>query len=77
MVAKIYIHRIFFVITLSIMLFLHTTASKADISQFIEENYNSSYVEPSGPEIDYNTFDPSRKLIERCLLLTKQLTKQY
>ena len=58
MVAKINIHRILFVITLSIMLFLHTTASRADISQFIEENYNSSYVEPSSPEIDYNTFDP-------------------
>jgi len=40
------------------MLFLHPTGSKADISQFIEENYNSSYVEPSGQEIDYSTFDP-------------------
>ena len=37
---------------------MHTTDSKADISQFIEENYNSSYVEPSSPEIDYSTFDP-------------------
>ena len=57
-VAKIYIHKIFFAITLSLSLFLYTTDSKADISQFIEENYNSSYVEPSSPEIDYNTFDP-------------------
>ena len=56
--AKIYIHKLFFVITLSLIFFLHTTVSKADISQFIEENYNSSYVEPSSPEIDYNTFDP-------------------
>ena len=57
-VANIYIHKIFFMITLSLSLFLHTTDSKADISQFIEENYNSSYVEPSTPEINYNTFDP-------------------
>ena len=77
MVANINTHKLFFVITLSLMLFLHTTGSKADISQFIEENYNSSYVEPSGQEIDYNTFDPSRKRTERCLLLTKQLTKQF
>ena len=56
--AKIYIHRLFFVIMLLLMLSLHTTTSKADISQFIEDNYNSSYVESSTPEISYNTFDP-------------------
>ena len=59
MVAKINIHRIFFVITLSIMLFFCIQQHPKQIyPKFIEENYNSSYVEPSSPEIDYNTFDP-------------------
>ena len=40
--AKIFLHRLFFVIAFSLMLFLHTTVSKADISQFIEENYGIS-----------------------------------
>ena len=43
---------------LSIILLLHPTLSQADMSQFIKENYNSSYVEPSSPEIDDVSFDP-------------------
>ena len=58
MVANIYLHRLIFVITLSLMLFLHTTVSKADISQFIEENYSSSYAEPSVSDADQSIFDP-------------------
>ena len=56
--AKIFLHRLFFVIAFSLMLFLHTTVSKADISQFIEENYNSSYAETSVSDTDHSTFDP-------------------
>ncbi|MBU92284.1 MAG: hypothetical protein CML88_01985, partial [Rhodobiaceae bacterium] len=40
------------------MFFLHPIATKADISQFIDENYSSSYVEPSITDQDYTTFDP-------------------
>ena len=53
-----YINRLFFAIILSLILLLYPALSQADISQFIEENYNSSYVEPSNPEIDYNSYDP-------------------
>ena len=52
------INRLFFAIILSLILLLYPALSQADISQFIEENYNSSYVEPSSPEIDYVSFDP-------------------
>ena len=58
MVAKIYTHKLFFVMTLMLILVLNTTVSKADISQFIEENYNSSYADPSESELDYRAFDP-------------------
>ena len=53
-----YINRLFFAIILSLILLLYPALSQADISQFIEENYNSSYIEPSNPEIDYNSYDP-------------------
>ncbi len=61
MVAKIYAHKLFFVVTLTLILVLNITVSKADISQFIEENYNSSYSESSDSELDYSPFDPYEK----------------
>ena len=57
MVERTHKFKIFFLISFLILLLL-PALSKADISQFIEENYNSSYVESSDPEIDYNIFDP-------------------
>ena len=58
MLVSRYINRLFFAMILSIILLLHPTLSQADMSQFIKENYNSSYVEPSSPEIDDVSFDP-------------------
>ena len=75
MLVSKYINRLFFVIIFSLIFFLHPTLSQADISQFIEENYNSSFVEPSDPEIDYNSYDPYEKTNRKMFAFNQGIDK--